>query len=129
MKKIAVALFALALGTGAAWAHTGHMKEAASKKGAATTLKGEMVDMACYLGHGAHGPKHAECAKMCVLKDGAPLGVLTKAGKLYLVVQDHSDEKPYAQAKELAGADAAVTGRVVRSGGLPAIIVDKVVKL
>jgi hypothetical protein len=114
------------MATGVAFAHEGG--KAAKKDGKMETVSGELVDMACYLGHGAKGPKHAECAKMCVLKDGAPLGVLTKKGKLYLVVADHADEKPFADAKELTGTDATLTGRVVHSGGLPAIIVDKVAK-
>ena len=125
MKKIGIAALAAVMATGVAFAHEGM---AAQKSGKTETLSGELVDMACYLGHGAKGPKHAECAKMCVLKDGAPLGVLTNAGKLYLVVADHANEAPYASAKELAGTDAKVTGRVVRSGGLPAVIVDKVEK-
>ncbi len=125
MKKIGLVLLAATMATGAAFARAG---TAAKSSGKIETLSGELVDMACYLGHGAKGPKHAECAKMCVLKDGAPLGVLTKAGKLYLVVADHANEAPYASAKELAGTDAKVTGRVVLSGGLPAIIVDKIAK-
>ena len=29
------------------------------------TVKGEVLDLACYLGHGGQGAKHADCAKTC----------------------------------------------------------------
>gem|GEM_PF-6621982 len=35
---------------------------------------GEVVDMACYLDHGATGEKHAECARECI-ESGLPVGI------------------------------------------------------
>ena len=60
---------------------------------------------------------------------GASLGILTKEGKVYLVVGDHENEKPYLQAKALAGGEAKLTGTVFVRGGLTAIIVSKTEKL
>ena len=37
------------------------------------TVKGEVLDMACYLDHGAHGEKHAQCAATCI-ESGLPGG-------------------------------------------------------
>lgn len=129
MNKLWIAALALALGAGMARAHEGHdgMKHDEKAEGPAQTVSGELVDMACYLGHGSTGAKHEKCSKMCV-KGGAPLGVLTKDGQLYLVVVDHADETPYAAAKDLAGENAMLTGHVVKKGGLQALIVSKAEK-
>ena len=45
-------------------------------------------------------------------------------GKVYLVVGNHEDQKPYAEAKALAGSNAKVTGTVFTRGGLTAIVVS-----
>jgi hypothetical protein len=126
MNKIKIAAVALALCAGGAAAHEGHHHDAASA-GAAQTISGEIVDMACYMSGEEHGAKHAKCAGMCVT-GGAPMGLLTKDGTLYLVVADHADEKPYEAAKKLAGGDAKLTGMVTKKGGVQALIVDKTEK-
>src|SRR5579883_2548098 len=100
-KRLLAALFVAALGS-AAWAHEGHDMEHGAG-GMEMTVKGELVDMACYMAHEGKGKKHAQCAKMCV-KGGAPLGLVTPDGQTYLLVEDHSSikaKKPYAQAKEM----------------------------
>lgn len=126
MNKLKIAALSLALCAGAASAHEGHHDEKA-EKGAQATISGEIVDMACYMSGEEHGAKHAKCAGMCVT-GGAPMGLLTKGGDLYLVVADHADEKPYEAAKKLAGGDAKLTGRVTKKGGVQALIVDKTEK-
>src|SRR5438128_12013145 len=45
-----------------------HGKEAAAAKEAT----GEVIDMMCYVDHGATGDKHASCAQKCV-KGGGPV--------------------------------------------------------
>jgi hypothetical protein len=54
------------------------------------TIKGEVVDVACYLAHGAKGEGHKACAEACA-KAGGALGILTSEGKLYvsLLPDDH----------------------------------------
>ncbi|OGR74628.1 MAG: hypothetical protein A2X40_01440 [Elusimicrobia bacterium GWC2_65_9] len=107
-----------------AWSAQGHLDPA----GKTETISGEVLDMACYMGHEGKGKKHAKCAAACVA-GGAPLGVLTKEGKIYLVVGDHANEKPYVEAKALVGGDAKLTGTVFTRGGLTAIVVSKAEKL
>ena len=91
------------------------------------SLSGELVDMVCFMKHDGKGEKHAKCAQMCV-KGGAPLGMLTAEGQVYLLVNEHGNEKPFAEAKLLAGGNAKVTGLIVKRGGVQAIIVAKVEK-
>jgi hypothetical protein len=82
------------------------------------TLKGEVVDLMCYLDHGAKGEKHQGCAKKCI-ESGGPVGLLTSDNQLYLVIGEH---KP--MNKELAARAAqAVTlkGKVVERNGVKMI--------
>ncbi len=134
MKKISFAVLATLLATSASlvWAHEGMgMKgmKMGKEKGevADQSFTGEIVDLACYLGHGAKGAKHATCAKKC-LADGSPMGLLTKKGHLFLLVNDHEHEAAYASAKTMAAELVKVTGDVSHKGGLKALIVDKVEK-
>ena len=115
---------------GAAWAHEGHDAEHGAG-GKEVTVKGELVDMACYMAHEGKGKKHADCAKMCVLKNGAPLGIVTPDGKTYLLIEDHSSakaRKPFAQAKELVSESVTIKGDAYERGGLTAIVVESVAK-
>ena len=73
----------------------------------AQQLKGEILDMACYLDHAAAGEKHAKCANTCI-SSGLPVGLKAEDGKVYFVIGDH---KP--MNKELA----AFAGKVVTLRG------------
>lgn len=132
MKKISFASITalLAVSASLVWAHNGmNMKGMTNEKGEAAdkTVTGEIVDLACYLGHGAKGAKHAECAKKC-LAGGSPMGLLTKRGSLFLLVNNHEHEDAYSSAKTMAAQLVKVTGDLSHKGGLKALIVDKVQK-
>ncbi|MDD5435791.1 MAG: hypothetical protein PH343_10215, partial [Nitrospira sp.] len=55
------------------------------------TIKGEVVDISCYVAEGAKGADHKSCAVAC-LDAGEPAGILEDGtGKLYVVVtMDHT---------------------------------------
>ena len=91
----------------------------------AQTVKGEVVDLGCYLGHGAKGPGHLKCAQMCA-NLGMPIGLLTENGTLYLLTLDHGDAKPFNQAKAKVGTTITVTGDVHEGNGMKALEVKKV---
>jgi hypothetical protein len=80
------------------------------------TIKGELVDMACYVSHGAMGEKHKDCATKCVA-GGMPMGVLTSDNKLYLLTMNHDNPDPFNQAKEMMAAQVEVTGNVSERNG------------
>lgn len=131
MKKIVMgALAALLLFPAmSAWSHAGHGAEHGAG-GKEVTLTGELVDLACYMGHEGKGSKHAACGKMCV-QGGAPMGLLTTDGKTYLLVEDHSTpkaKKPYKQAQELIAETVTVKGDLYDRGGLKAVMVESVSK-
>ena len=83
---------------------------AADEKVETVTIKGEVLDMVCYLDHGAHGDKHAECAKTCI-EGGTPVGLKGEDGKVYIVIGMHQPAN-----KELApyaGKTVTLRGKVV----------------
>src|SRR5438034_1164409 len=68
-------------------------------------VQGEVVDMACYMAKGSKGAAHKACAQMCA-KKGVPIGLLTDAGEIYLLLDDHNNADPYDDARKLAGERA-----------------------
>jgi hypothetical protein len=60
--------------------------------GKVVTVTGEIVDYSCYLQVGKHGGKHRDCGQKC-LRNGQPIGLLTKEGKLYLLMEEEHDPR------------------------------------
>ena len=89
------------------------------------TLKGEVLDMSCYMGHGAKGAGHKMCAQMC-LKKGLPAGLLTSNGQVYLLVEDHDKADAYSTVIKHAADQVTVTGKVANKNGVQALIVEDV---
>jgi hypothetical protein len=86
-------------------------------KGKPETIQGEVVDVSCYLQLGKTGPKHADCGAKCV-RNGQPIGILTSAKELYLVMPEEHHPRRDGQtdirdtfAKEM-GNQVKVTGMV-----------------
>jgi hypothetical protein len=89
----------------------------------AITVKGEVVDLACYLSKGSKGKRHKTCAELCA-KKGLPLGVLTESGDVYLLIEDHDNPAPYDTVKGFAGEQAEVTGKKFTKGGIQSILIS-----
>jgi hypothetical protein len=89
-----------------------------SKDAAATQqITGEVVDLMCYIDHGATGEKHAACATKCI-KGGGPVGIKS-ADKTYLIIGEHkpmNDELAQYAAKTIT-----VKGKVVDRDGISMI--------
>jgi hypothetical protein len=82
----------------------------------AASITGEVLDMACYTDHGAHGEGHAACAQKCI-SSGLPVGIKSDAdGKVYLVIGAHkpiNDElAPYG------GKTVTLKGKIVSRDGI-----------
>ena len=89
------------------------------------TVTGEVLDMACYLDHGAHGEKHAECAKTCI-ESGLPVGIKTADGKVYLVIGEH---KPLnKELAPLAAKTVTLKGKLVTRDGISMLENAEIVK-
>jgi hypothetical protein len=91
----------------------------------AVTVKGEVVDMACYVDHGAHGEKHAQCAQTCI-ESGLPVGIKGEDGKTYLLIGEH---KPLnKELAQYAGKTITVKGKLVSRDGINMIANAEIVK-
>ena len=107
MKKVAVFVCTFAV---AGWLGVWSARAAEeAKEVAPITVKGEVLDMGCYLDHGAQGAKHAKCAKKCI-ESGLPVGIKAEDGTTYVVIGDH---------KPLNDKLAAYAGKVVTLRGKP----------
>lgn len=95
--------------------------------GEAATLKGEIVDMSCWMAHEGMGEKHAKCAKECLSK-GAPAGLLGADGSITLLLEGHGENKAFKLVKELGGQQAEVKGKKVIKAGITALMVTEVKK-
>jgi hypothetical protein len=106
MKKLIVCIIALG-----AFA----ISSRAAESGGTVTVKGEVVDMACYLDHGAQGEKHAACAAKCI-RSGLPVGLKADDGQVYLLIGQH---KPINdQLAEYAGKTITVQGKLANRDGM-----------
>ncbi len=93
--------------------------------GGTTTVKGEVLDMACYLDHGAQGAKHAQCAQTCI-ESGLPVGIKGDDGKTYLLIGEH---KPLnKELAQYAAKTITVKGKLVTRDGINMIANAEIVK-
>ena len=86
--------------------------------GETKTIKGEVVDLMCYLDHGAKGEKHKGCATGCI-KGGGPVGLLTEDDQIYLIVGDHKPMNEELASK--AAQTVTLKGKVVERHGMKMI--------
>ena len=111
-------------------AHGGedHSEPHKKKKAATVEIKGEVLDLSCYMGHGSKGKKHRKCAKTCLVEKHVAAGLLLEDGSVILLVKDHKHEKAFAGVGRLAAEQVVVTGRKVKKGGLKAFMVKSIRK-
>lgn len=88
---------------------------AATKTSSEVTVTGEVLDMACYLDHGAQGAKHADCAKKCIT-NGLPVGLKGSDGKTYLLIGDHMPAND--DLAKHAAQTITVKGKLVERDGI-----------
>lgn len=86
-----------------------------AQNGSEITVTGEVLDMACYLDHGAHGAKHASCARKCITS-GLPVGLKTADGTTYLLIGEHRPAN--AELAPYAAKTITVKGKFVRRDGI-----------
>ena len=118
-------LMALALAVPAFAQHT-HGSDEAGHQAAATdtaaapsagtiTVKGEIIDLVCYIDHNARGAKHADCAKTCI-ESGLPVGLKAEDGTVYLLVGEHKPLNKTLAAH--AAKTVTLTGKAASRDGL-----------
>ena len=97
----------------------------AQPKGDRATIKGEVVDLWCYLEGGDRGAAKKACATVCA-KAGNPIAILDAKGDLYIAagLKDHQP----AQALLLDKMNEQVTasGTLVKKGGTQMLYIESV---
>src|SRR5512140_1858410 len=123
MRKVKITAALIGLSAAVGW---GTATFAADEKAPAQTksITGEVVDLMCYLDHGAKGDKHKGCAEKCI-KSGGPVGLLS-GEDLYLVIGDHKPMNDELAAK--AAQTVTLKGKVVEKNGMKMIENAEVVK-
>ena len=102
-------------------------------EGKLVTVVGEIVDVSCYLQLGKHGTKHRDCGQKC-LKNGQPIGLLTKDGTLYLLMEEEHDQRrdgltTFRQAAiDHMAYVMEVSGTMTNVAGIKALYVQSFVK-
>jgi signal transduction histidine kinase len=94
-------------------------------KGTETTVKGEVVDLWCYLEGGDHGANHKACAISCA-KAGNPIGIVDSKGNVYVAmgIKDHQPGREVLIDK--MAQTVTVKGTLVKKGGTQVIYVKSV---
>src|SRR5258705_13200849 len=88
----------------------------AQPKGQTVTVKGEAVDLWCYMEGGDRGPAKKDCATACA-KAGNSIGIVDASGVVFLAsgLQDHQPARDILIAK--MNEPVEVTGTLVKKGG------------
>lgn len=87
-------------------------------------VTGEVVDLMCYIDHGAMGAKHADCAEKCI-KGGGPVGIVSD-GKAYLVIGEHKPMND--ELAPLAGKTVTLRGKMAHKDGMTMLENAEIVK-
>ena len=97
----------------------------AQPKGPTVTVKGEAVDLWCYMEGGDRGPAKKECATACA-KAGNPIGIVDAKGTVYLTagLEDHQPARDLLINK--MDEQVTVTGTLVTKGGTKMLFVKSV---
>src|SRR5947199_8387184 len=97
----------------------------AQPKGETVKVKGEVVDVWCYLEGGDRGADHKQCAISCA-KAGNPIGLVTEKDEVYVMMglKDHQPGKEVLLEK--MAETVTVEGTLVKKGGVQVIYVSSV---
>jgi len=93
----------------------------------AVTVKGEVVDLWCYIDHKGHGQKHKSCAVACV-EAGNPIGIVDGSGNLYIAMGGKKHQPGREILMDHMADTVTVKGNLIKTGGLQAIYVNSVEK-
>ena len=98
-------------------------------QGKEIVVKGEVLDMTCYIAYNMSGPEHAGCARDCI-KRGLPVGIKATDGKVYLLVGTNwrRRESLNSQLAEYAAKTVTIRGKETMRGGFAQLQVEEIRK-
>jgi hypothetical protein len=86
-------------------------------------IKGEVVDLKCFLKDGDRGADHKSCGVTCA-KAGNPIGIVTDAGDVYMIIAGKEHQAGRDDLISRMADTVTVEGTLVKKGGLQAIYVS-----
>jgi hypothetical protein len=97
--------------------------------GQETTIKGEVVDTACFLFMGKRGEAHKQCAEAC-LKAGQDLGIYDEASDtVYFLAGEKPGVNPNGPVQNYVAKNVEVKGMVVNKAKAHGIVIKEVKEL
>ena len=94
--------------------------------GAATKeVTGEVVDLMCYIDHGAIGEKHGQSCGVKCIRAGGPVGIIEN-GKVYVVVGEHKSMND--ELADSCGKTVTIKGKLAERSGIAMLENAEVVK-
>ena len=98
-------------------------------QGKEIVVKGEVLDMTCYIAYNMSGPEHAGCARDCI-KRGLPVGIKATDGKVYLLVGTNwrRRESLNSQLAEYAAKTVTIRGKETMRDGFAQLQVEEIRK-
>jgi len=92
-------------------------------------LRGEIVELSCYLRDGRRGESHKACALTC-LKNGGELSLVEdETGDLYPLAGSRPATDPSAKVRDHVAEHVAVSGRLYERAGSRVLVPESVKKL
>jgi len=88
-------------------------------------VKGEVLDLTCYVAYNASGPEHASCARDCI-RSGLPVGIKGENGKVYLLTG--KDAHVNAELADYAAKIVTIRGKETARAGFAQIQVEEIRK-
>ena len=94
--------------------------------GEAVTLRGEVIDPACYLRAGQKGAAHKQCTIACA-KAGHDLAILDpETDTVYFIVEDKAGADPNVPVRAFAAEMVEVQGTLYSRSGVKGVVVKTV---
>jgi hypothetical protein len=104
-----------------------HGKTHVPVQGREITVRGEVLDMTCYIASNLSGPEHAICAKECI-KRGLPAGIKAQDGKVYLLTGKPGDSVS-AELADYAAQIVTIRGKETARNGFAQLQIEEIRKL
>lgn len=97
--------------------------------GESVELRGEVVELGCYLRDGSRGEGHRACAMACVKNGGQLALVQDETGTLYPFAGATPASDPNAAARQHVAAHVVVRGQVFERNGGRVLVVEEMTRL
>ena len=117
-RMVVLALATIGTVVGSGWA-------SAQPKGERVTVKGEVVEMWCYLEAGDRGAAKKACATECA-KAGNPIALIDTNGILYVTAGLKSHQAAQELLLNKMSEQVTVSGTLVRKAGIRMLYIESV---